>query len=95
MNTKFAQKVIEVVKTLRPGEVATYSGVAALAGIPGASRAVGSIMKNNQDRSVPCHRVICADGRPGGYNQLRSQDKLDLLLQEGVKVKNGKVLFKS
>lgn len=93
MNTKFAQKVQEVVKSLRSGEVATYSGVAALAGSPGASRAVGSIMKNNQDPTVPCHRVICADGCPGGYNRLRSEDKLDLLVKEGVKVKNGKVVF--
>lgn len=94
MNTNFTQKVREVVKTLQAGEVATYSGVAAMAGSPGAARAVGSIMKNNDDPSIPCHRVICSDGSPGGYNRLRSSDKLDLLIEEGVEVRKGKVVFR-
>ena len=49
------------------GRVATYGDVAALAGRPGAARAVGNIMRGCSRPDVPCHRVIAANGRLGGY----------------------------
>lgn len=63
----------------------SYGQVAAAAGHPGAARAVGTVMKNNTDTGVPCHRVICADGSAGGYNGLRGE-KEALLASEGVTV---------
>lgn len=66
----------------------TYGEVAYRAGCPGAFRAVGTIMSKNTDKSVPCHRVIRADGKPGGYNGLRGvATKRQLLESEGYRFK--------
>lgn len=60
----------------------TYGDVARLAGAPGAARAVGTIMRDCRDPTVPCHRVIGAGGALGGYSTL--QLKRELLRAEGV-----------
>ena len=65
--TAFAQKVYAIVSKIPKGSVMTYARVAKEAGRSGASRAVGSIMGKNQDKRVPCHRVIRSDGGMGGY----------------------------
>lgn len=82
----FSDRVIEVVTLIPKGQVLSYSEVAAQAGSPGAARAVGNIMKKNKDLSVPCHRVICADGSLGNYNGIQG-NKQTLLIQEGYAVK--------
>lgn len=61
----------------------TYKQVATKAGSPGASRAVGSIMKANYNTSVPCHRVIRSDGIIGEYNRGGPDAKRALLQKEG------------
>ncbi len=60
----------------------SYAEVARMAGRLGAARAVGTIMAQNSDKSVPCHRVIKSDGTLGGYNGLAG-DKEKLLRREG------------
>lgn len=60
----------------------TYGEVAALAGSDGAARAVGNIMKQNYDPTVPCHRVVRSDGTAGGYNR-GEQNKISILQSEG------------
>jgi O-6-methylguanine DNA methyltransferase len=67
--TDFAKKVYKVVKKIPKGETLTYGQVAVLAGRPGAARAVGNILSKNYDPQIPCHRVIRADGKLGGYNR--------------------------
>ncbi|HVY35750.1 MAG TPA: MGMT family protein [Candidatus Paceibacterota bacterium] len=79
----FAEQVRAVVRAIPKGETMSYSQVAALAGSPGAARAVGTIMKNNYDKTVPCHRVIRADGGLGGYNRGGNARKRMLLAKEG------------
>jgi methylated-DNA-[protein]-cysteine S-methyltransferase len=74
--------VREVVRQIPIGETLSYSEVAALAGRPGAARAVGSIMRRNFDPNIPCHRVIRADGKPGEYNRGGEQQKQALLERE-------------
>lgn len=66
--TEFSKKVYAVVKEIPSGSVMSYGEVALLSGRPGAHRAVGNILSRNIDSSVPCHRVIRADGTLGGYN---------------------------
>ncbi|MDO8504579.1 MAG: MGMT family protein [Candidatus Liptonbacteria bacterium] len=80
----FAKLVLAVVKTIPMGRVMTYKEVAALAGNFRAARAVGAVLKTNFDPSIPCHRVICSDGRPGGYNRGIGR-KIRILAGEGVK----------
>lgn len=64
----FKQRVVAVVQSIPLGKTMSYKEVAQLAGSPRAFRAVGTIMKGNTDKAVPCHRVICSDGSLGGYN---------------------------
>lgn len=78
----FADRVRRVVAAIPRGITMSYGQVAAAAGSPGAARAVGNIMKANRDHGIPCHRVIRADGSPGGYNGLDGE-KIRLLRAEG------------
>jgi O-6-methylguanine DNA methyltransferase len=81
----FSFRVLSVVRRIPPGRVATYGDVAALAGRPRAARAVGNIMKGCRRPDVPCHRVIAAGGRLGGYGGSEFL-KRSLLAAEGVVV---------
>jgi O-6-methylguanine DNA methyltransferase len=81
----FTARVLAVVRRIPPGRVATYGDVAAMAGRPRAHRAVGNIMRECRDRSVPCQRVVGAGGALGGYGG-NEQMKKSLLLAEGLTV---------
>jgi O-6-methylguanine DNA methyltransferase len=80
----FKARVLTVVRRIPAGRVATYGDVAAAAGSPLAHRAVGNIMRSCRAPDVPCHRVIAAAGRLGGYGNIEL--KRALLKAEGVKV---------
>ena len=82
--------MLTVVRRIPPGRVATYGDVAAMAGRPRAARAVGNIMKTCGRRDVPCHRVIAAGGRLGGYGGSEAL-KRALLVAEGIVVSGTKV----
>jgi O-6-methylguanine DNA methyltransferase len=86
----FTARVLSVVRRIPPGRVATYGDVAALAGRPRAARAVGNIMRDCGRSDVPCHRVIAAGGRLGGYGGNESL-KRALLAAEGVPVAHSRV----
>jgi methylated-DNA-[protein]-cysteine S-methyltransferase len=86
----FSARVRSVVRRIPHGCVATYGDVAAAAGRPRAHRAVGNIMRQTSDSSIPCHRVIAAGGKLGGYGR-DVFAKRALLLGEGVVVTNGRV----
>jgi len=87
MTKDFTQKVLAVVAKIPRGKVMSYGEVAAAAGSPGAARAVGTIMKHNDNPKIPCHRVIKSDGSLGGYNGLQGI-KRKLLLREGVNLRS-------
>lgn len=82
--TDFRNRVSAVVSRIPKGQVMTYAEVAAAAGNPRAARAVANIMAKNYDPDIPCHRVICSNGRPGGYNRGGESAKYSLLASEGV-----------
>lgn len=64
----FAKKVYQVVAQIPFGQVRSYKWVAKKAGRPNASRAVGTILKNNPyPLIVPCHRVVKSNKSAGGY----------------------------
>lgn len=81
----FTEKVLDIVRNIPAGTVLTYKQVAERAGNPGASRAVGSIMRKNYLPDVPCHRVIRSDGKIGEYNRGGEQEKFKKLEKEGYK----------
>ncbi len=67
--TPFRRRVRDVVRSIPAGETLTYGQVAALAGRPGAARAVGTVMSSNPvPLLIPCHRVVGAAGGLGGYS---------------------------
>jgi len=87
MESNFADDVRSVVRGIPKGQTLSYGEVAAAAGYPGAARAVGTIMANNFDETVPCHRVIRADGTPGRYNREGGEEaKRKKLRVEGVDI---------
>jgi O-6-methylguanine DNA methyltransferase len=86
----FTARVLAVVRRIPYGRVATYGQVAALAGRPRAARAVGNIMRTCGRPDVPCHRVIAARGRLGGYGGSEAL-KRSLLLREGVVIHGRRV----
>lgn len=82
MAMTFKERVYKVVSRIPKGKTLTYGEVAELAGSPGAFRAVGNIMSKNYDPKIPCHRVVRADGNPGGYNRGKRK-KVRILKKEG------------
>jgi methylated-DNA-[protein]-cysteine S-methyltransferase len=82
----FQQKVFTVVRTIPAGETMSYGEVAAAAGSPGAARAVGQALgRNPYPIVIPCHRVLAAGGRIGGFTATGGVSvKERMLAAEGV-----------
>ncbi len=82
--TAFQRAVAEALRHVPRGEVVTYGELAALAGYPGAARAVGSFCATNRFAIlVPCHRVVGATGI-GGFGSSGVGVKRRLLALEGI-----------
>lgn len=65
----FDRRVYAVTRTIRPGETRTYGEIADRVGEAGAARAIGRAMGDNPvPVIVPCHRVLAASGRIGGFS---------------------------
>jgi methylated-DNA-[protein]-cysteine S-methyltransferase len=79
-------KVLEACRRIPFGQTATYADLARAAGNPAAVRAAGSAMANNpMPLVIPCHRVLCSDGRIGGFSSPQGvRQKLRLLENEGI-----------
>lgn len=83
----FRVRVHRVIAGIPWGSALTYGEVAALAGSPRAVRAVGSACGANPlPIVVPCHRVLAAGGRIGGYTPGVAL-KRRLLALEGIEVR--------
>jgi methylated-DNA-[protein]-cysteine S-methyltransferase len=82
----FQRKVFEVVRTIPAGETLSYGEVALAVGSPGAARAVGQALGRNPfPIVVPCHRVLAAGGRIGGFTATGGLSvKAQMLAAEGV-----------
>ncbi len=67
--SNFQARVVRVCRKIGRGRVRSYGELAAAAGSPGASRAVGSTMARNRfPIIIPCHRVVAAGGAIGGFS---------------------------
>ena len=65
----FAARVRSVVRRIPHGRVATYGDVAAAAGGPAHTAQSATSCAHCGDSSIPCHRVIAAGGKLGGYGR--------------------------
>lgn len=67
--TAFQQKVWEALCRIPAGETRSYTEVARSIDRPGSARAVGQACgKNPVAILIPCHRVVSAGGKMGGYS---------------------------
>ena len=88
LEQKIYKKLLEVPK----GKVTTYGELAKSIGFTNGQRVVGRIMNQNPYPAIiPCHRVVRSDGKVGGYDY-GEEVKINMLEQEGIKIKNGKIL---
>lgn len=82
--TQFQERVWTGLRRIGPGELTSYSELAAEIGFPGAARAVGTALGRNPVAIiVPCHRVVRNDGSLGGYGGGLDKKRW-LLRHEGV-----------
>jgi O-6-methylguanine DNA methyltransferase len=65
----FHRRVYEVARAIPPGMTLSYGDIAARVGTSGAARAVGQALGRNPfPIVVPCHRVLAAGGKIGGFS---------------------------
>ncbi|WP_410623155.1 methylated-DNA--[protein]-cysteine S-methyltransferase [Amycolatopsis sp. cmx-8-4] len=66
---EFNRRAYEIARTIPPGKTLTYGDIAHRLGMPGSAQAVGQAMGHNPfPIVVPCHRVLAAGGRDGGFS---------------------------
>ena len=83
VNLSFRDKVYYIVSKIPKGKVMTYKEVAEKTGSPRSFRAVGSALNKNNNSLIPCHRVICSNGKIGGYNKGVDEKRI-ILRKEGI-----------
>ncbi len=65
----FDRRVADVARTIPAGETLTYGEIATRIGAPGEAREVGAALGRNRfPIIVPCHRVVAANGKLGGFS---------------------------
>jgi methylated-DNA-[protein]-cysteine S-methyltransferase len=91
----FHRRVYEVARTIPPGTTLSYGEVAARMGAPGAARDVGQALGQNPFAIiVPCHRVLAATGKVGGFSARGGvRTKLRLISSERARGQGGLPLF--
>jgi methylated-DNA-[protein]-cysteine S-methyltransferase len=87
--TPFQKAVLEAARAIPWGSVVSYGDLGVMAGYPQASRAAASVMRHNRfPLIVPCHRVIAAGFKIGGFmgsiHGAPVQLKRKLLRNEGI-----------
>lgn len=87
MCSEISKRIIEIIKAIPYGTVASYSQIASQAGLPNGARQVARLLhSSSQKHELPWHRVVKADGTialpEGGGAELQRE----LLRQEGVEI---------
>ena len=93
--TPFQQRVYAVARTIPAGATLSYGEIATRLGDRSAARDVGEAMGQNPfPIIVPCHRVLAAGGKVGGFSAAGGvTTKLRLLEIEGAQVGEAPTLF--
>jgi methylated-DNA-[protein]-cysteine S-methyltransferase len=93
---EFNRRVYDIARAIPPGETLTYGEIARrLGGGPETARDVGKAMGQNPIAVImPCHRVVAAGGKTGGFSARGGvTTKLRLLAIEAVHAKSDLPLF--
>jgi methylated-DNA-[protein]-cysteine S-methyltransferase len=91
----FHRRVYEVARQIPAGQTLSYGEIARRLGDPSQARAVGAALGANPiPILIPCHRVLAADGRTGGFSAPGGvSTKLRLLEIEGARANAIPTLF--
>ncbi len=91
----FHRQVYAIARTIAPGKTLTYGDIAKRLGGVELSRDVGQALGRNPcPIVVPCHRVLAAGGKPGGFSANGGvATKLKMLEIEGALVNYTPSLF--
>ena len=91
----FERCVYDVARSIPPGRTLTYGEIAKRIGEPGAARAVGQALGANPfPIVVPCHRVLGADGKVGGFSARGGvETKIRILAIEKARTNDAPALF--
>ena len=83
----FHRRVYAAARAIPPGETSSYGEIASRVGSAGSARAVGQALGRNPFAIVvPCHRVLAAGGRAGGFSANGGvATKLRMLCIEGAR----------
>lgn len=86
--TDFQKAILRACRAIGYGQTQSYGELAASAGFPGAARAVGTVMARNPHPLItPCHRVVAAGNRLGGFSSCSGTElKRALLELEGAPI---------
>jgi methylated-DNA-[protein]-cysteine S-methyltransferase len=92
---EFHRNVYEIARTIAPGQTLTYGDIARRLGGVELSRDVGQALGHNPcPIVVPCHRVLAAGDKPGGFSANGGvATKLKMLAIEGAYVNHTPTLF--
>ena len=86
------QKIFKKLLQVPKGQITTYGELSKAVGLKNGQRVVGRIMnKNPYPVIIPCHRVVMSTGKIGGY-AYGELVKTKLLSDEGIEIKNGKII---
>ena len=91
----FHRQVYEAARSVAWGQTTTYGELARQAGAPQEAREVGQALGHNPcPIVVPCHRVLAAGNKPGGFSANGGVvTKLKMLAIEGAAVNHTPNLF--
>jgi methylated-DNA-[protein]-cysteine S-methyltransferase len=78
----FARRVLTACRDIRFGQTVSYGRLAEMAGKSGAARAVGgALARNPLPLIIPCHRVVCVNGKIGGFSAAGGRNLKEKLLK--------------
>jgi methylated-DNA-[protein]-cysteine S-methyltransferase len=92
---EFHRRVYEVARAIPAGSTLTYGDIATRLAAPGSARAVGQALGRNPFAPVvPCHRILAAGGKTGGFSAGGGvATKLRILAIEGALAPEEATLF--
>jgi methylated-DNA-protein-cysteine methyltransferase-like protein len=87
-----AELIVKAIRAIPRGQVAGYGEVARRAGLPGRARQVARLLAQNDDATLPWHRVLRSDGRIAfPEDSPYFTEQVQRLRAEGVVVDKGRV----
>lgn len=88
-----ARRILETIRDIPPGAVASYGQIAEIAGIPRGARQVGYVLRHLSDgHDVPWHRVVRSSGRIAfDRDSPEYREQTDRLRLENVTLIDGRI----